>query len=138
VIVHDLIAWPIYTAADSALIRAQRRHAGDRVGSELGSGGPDNPHGRASPAVPWVNHIRFPSVISGVLLAMFFPLILRISGSAYLASTGLTENVYLLNWLVVTGALFATSAFIYVLRLWLARRRAQRGRRAAPSALTRD
>ena len=59
---HDLIGWPIYTLADRMLIRARDRNLG-----------------RRRPAVPWVNHVRVPTVISGVLLGMFFPLIFRFS-----------------------------------------------------------
>jgi hypothetical protein len=103
---HDLIGWPIYSAADRALVRMQRRRE------------------RRRPLVPWINHVRVPTVISGVLLAMFFPLIFRLSNTYYEGSTGFSENVYLANWLVVTGILFAASALIYLLRLGLARKRA--------------
>ena len=105
-ILHDFIAWPLYAAADRWLVRAQRRHQG--------------------PSVPWANHVRFPVVISAVLLAMFFPLIFRLSGAAYLATTGFSENVYLTNWLAVTGILFAGSALAYLARVALARRRSRR------------
>ncbi|MGO9196540.1 MAG: hypothetical protein ACLQK4_05370 [Acidimicrobiales bacterium] len=101
---HDLIGWPIYTLADRMLIRARDRNLG-----------------RRRPAVPWVNHVRVPTVISGVLLGMFFPLIFRFSSSAYEASTGLDENVYLINWLLVSGILFAGSGVVYLLRAQLAR-----------------
>jgi len=114
-VLHDFIAWPVYAAADRLLVRAQRRQAGPR-----------RRPARASLPVPWANHVRFPTVISAVLLGMFLPLIFRLSRATYLATTGLSENVYLTNWLVVTGALFAVSALAYVVRLGLARRRARR------------
>jgi len=103
---HDLIGWPFYAAADRTLVRIQGGHDGGR-----------------RLLVPWVNHVRVPTVISGVLLAMFFPLVLRLSNSYYEASTGFSENVYLINWLVVSGILFAASAVVYVLRVQLARKR---------------
>ena len=65
---------------------------------------------------------------------MFFPLILRLSRAVYLGTTGFSENVYLTNWLIVTGALFAGSALAYLVRLGLARRRHRR--EAAPGAAT--
>ncbi len=112
---HDFIAWPAYTTADRLLLRAQQRRAGSHQKKAL----PEVP----GPArVPWVNHVRFPAVISAVLLGMFFPLVLRLSRAVYLGTTGLSENVYLTNWLMVTGALFAASAVTYVLRLGVARR----------------
>ncbi|HXY44086.1 MAG TPA: hypothetical protein VEH29_07850 [Acidimicrobiales bacterium] len=104
-IAHDLIGWPIYALADRALVGAERRHPGSRA------------------LVPWINHVRVPTVISGVLLAMFFPLIFRLSNAYYEGSTGFNENVYLVNWLAVSGILFGASAFIYMVRLGLAYRR---------------
>jgi hypothetical protein len=106
VVLHDLIGWPIYAAADRILVRAQWRHQ------------------RRTP-VPWANYVRFPTVISAVLLGMFFPLIFRVSNAAYVRITGLNEDAYLINWLVVTGILFGGSAVTYMLRLVLARRRSR-------------
>jgi hypothetical protein len=105
-VVHDLIGWPIYTLADRVLIRTQHRHPG-----------------RRNPVVPWVNHVRAPVIISGTLLGMFFPLIFRLSQARYVGYTGFNENVYLTNWLLVTGILFAASGGIYLVRLWFGRRR---------------
>jgi hypothetical protein len=106
VVLHDLIGWPVYALADRMLVRAEARH-------------------RRRYLVPWTNHIRFPTVISAVLLGMFFPLIFRISNATYVRITALNENVYLINWLVVTGILFGGSAVTYVLRLVVARRRSR-------------
>jgi hypothetical protein len=116
---HDFVAWPAYTAADRLLLRAQQRRAGRHQNRSL----PEVP---APARAPWVNHVRFPAVISAVLLGMFFPLISRLSSAVYLGTTGFSENVYLTNWLMVTGALFAGSALAYLLRLGLARRRRRR------------
>ena len=105
---HDLIGWPIYTAADRFLIRTQQRPRRDAV-------------------VPWVNHVRVPVVISGTLLAMFFPLIFRLSQARYAAYTGFNENVYIANWLGVSAVLFGASGVVYLLRLARARRRRPAG-----------
>jgi hypothetical protein len=115
---HDFIAWPTYTAADRLLVRAQHRRAGSRH--------EERPRAAAPAPVPWANHVRFPTVISAVLLGMFFPLIFRLSRAEYLGTTGLSENVYFTNWLMVSGALFAGSALAYLGRLGLARRRRRR------------
>jgi hypothetical protein len=126
-IFHDLIAWPIYAAADRLLVRAQRTHSRPRgegigdLGASLEKGG-----GREPPLVPWANHVRFPVVISAVLLGMFSPLIFRLSNALYSSTTGFNENAYFTNWLAVTGILFAGSAATYALRLVLARKRARR------------
>ena len=58
-----------------------------------------------------------PAMISGVLLGISFPLVLRISQPTYLAYTGLTEERYLGHWLLITGILFGGSAIIYAIRL---------------------
>jgi hypothetical protein len=103
VVAHDLVAWPVYGLADRAAVGLERGRRG------------------RAPAVPWINHVRVPSVISALLLVMFFPLVLRLSSAEYLADTGFTEQAYLFNWLAVTGVLFAGSAILYVVRLVRAR-----------------
>jgi hypothetical protein len=103
-IVNDLVLWPLYALADSSAIRLARRHPGDL------------------PAVPWINHVRVPAVMSAVLLGISFPLVLRISQPTYRALTGLTEERYLGHWLLITGILFAGSAIIYAVRVGRARR----------------
>jgi hypothetical protein len=106
VVAHDLVAWPVYGLVDRAAVRLDQRHRQGR-----------------SPAVPWINHVRVPSIISALLLVMFFPLVLRLSSVVYLADTGFTEQAYLFNWLAVTGVLFAGSALLYLVRVVLANRR---------------
>jgi hypothetical protein len=104
-IVHDLVVWPLYTLADRSALRITRRHPG------------------RLPSVPWINHVRAPAIISGVLLGIWFPLIFRLSSRTYTANSGLSESPYLGRWLLVTGILFAGSAIIYALRLARAHRR---------------
>ena len=128
-VLHDVIVWPGYTLADRALVRAQRRARRPHLPP-----GPEKPGRTRPPApasavarAPWANYVRFPAVISAVLLGMFFPLISRLSRAAYLGTTGFSEDAYLTNWLAVTGALFAASALAYLVHLAQARRRS-RGR----------
>lgn len=101
-IAHDLILWPLYTLADRRLLRFARRR---------------------TPVVPWVNHVRAPAVISGILLALTFPLVLRVDGAYYRDLTGTSADPYLWHWLLVTVALFGASALIYTVRLFATRRR---------------
>ncbi len=108
VVAHDLVVWPVYGVADRMALRAQNRRLDQQP--EL---------------VPWINHVRVPALISALLLAMFFPLILELSNTYYQGATGFSENIYLINWLVVTGSLFTGSAIVYVIRLGFARGRAQ-------------
>jgi ABC-type transport system involved in cytochrome c biogenesis permease subunit len=98
-VAHDLILWPLYAVADMAASRTARRHP-DRL-----------------PAVPWVNHLRVPVVLSAVMLAISFPLVFRWSEPSYRAASGLTENVYLGRWLLLSGSAFGLSALIYAFRV---------------------
>jgi hypothetical protein len=118
VVVHDLVGWPGYALADRWLLGLSRRAGRRRARS---------PQGRR---VPWVNHVRAPTVVSGVLLLISFPLVLRRSNAYYQGVTGFSEDVYLRNWLGVTGVAFAASALAYALRLARVRRPAGRGRSA--------
>lgn len=104
-VAHDLVLWPLYAVADRAAVIVARRRP-DRL-----------------PAVPWINYLRVPAVLSGVALAVSFPLVFRWSEPTYHAASGLTERPYLGRWLLVTGIVFAASALLYAVRLGRARSR---------------
>ena len=109
-LLHDLVLLPLYSVAD-------------RLSRGLtGAGGP----GRLPDGPPIVNHVRAPAVISGVLLLVYFPLILGLSDVNYRRDTGQAPEGYLRNWLLITAGLFLASAVVYLVR----RRRA-----APPSAV---
>lgn len=100
ILLHDLVLYPAYTALD----RAARR----------GGAVP----GRAGAAA---NFVRIPTVLSAGMLLLFFPLILGLA-EGFPAVSGQTTDVYLGRWLGLSGALFAGSAALYVLRRARARR----------------
>ncbi|MGH7747292.1 MAG: hypothetical protein ACRDY0_02255 [Acidimicrobiales bacterium] len=102
-VAHDLVLWPLYALADRGGVRAARRDP-----SRL-------------PRVPWINHVRVPVILAGVLLAVSFPLVLGLSERNYHAFTGLSQAPFLGRWLLVTGSLFAASAVLYAVRLGRAR-----------------
>jgi hypothetical protein len=106
VIGHDLLLMPLYSLADRSVMAAFRHRA-----PEL-------------PAVAWINYVRVPAALSGLLLLVWFPLILRLP-SPYHASTTLSADPYVWHWLAVTGALFLLSAVAFALRL-------RRGSRTGP------
>jgi hypothetical protein len=110
VVGHDLILMPLYALADKS-VTAVFRHRPPKL-----------------PTVPWINFLRVPVVLSGLLLLMWFPLIFRIP-SHFPRTTDLSLDPYFGNWLAVTGALFLLSAFALALRLGV---RAARGSREAP------
>jgi hypothetical protein len=104
VIGHDFVLFPIYSALDRLL----RRGDGAR---------------RSPPRVPLVNHVRVPALFAGLLLLLWFPLILNKPEPAYQAATGLDTSPYRDRWLLITAVLFGVSALIYVARLLVAWRR---------------
>ncbi len=98
---HDLLLLPLYALVDTTLVRSTRRRRSAAV---------------TSPAVPWVNYLRVPLLVSGLLLLVFFPSILRLA-DGYSTTTGLSSDPYLERWLLISGVLFAVSAVTYALRL---------------------
>lgn len=100
-VAHDLVLYPLYALADVAARRRPRRR-GHRTGAVW---------------PPWTNHVRVPTVLSGLLLLIWAPLVLGLSEQAYRRSTGLGTSPYLGRWVLVTCALFAASALVYVVRL---------------------
>ncbi|KJY47140.1 hypothetical protein [Streptomyces sp. A1547] len=109
-LLHDLVLLPLYSVTDRAVQLLFRGRAGAGEGSLR----------------PGVNHVRVPAFVSGLLLLVWWPLILRRVGH-YTAATGLPADVFLGRWLLITAALFAASAAIFLVRRWHAsgpRRRA--------------
>lgn len=100
-VLHDLVFLPLYSLADRT-VRA------------LG--------GRA------VNYVRVPAVISGVLLLVYFPLILAKAPAAYERNTGRPPPDYLARWLAITGGLFAASGVVWTVRAARSARRRRRSR----------
>lgn len=101
IVAHDLVLFPLYSAADRGL-------------QALGARAP----GGVSP----VNHVRVPVLLSGLLLLIWAPLILGLGEETYAASSGLSKDVFLGRWLVVTAVLLLASAVLYGARLGRARR----------------
>jgi hypothetical protein len=102
VIGHDLILFPLYTAADHTLHHVL---------------------GDDTRRVRLVNHIRIPALASGLLLLLFLPGIIRQGQKTYLAATGQTQEPFLVRWLLLTALFFATSAITYGIRSVRARHR---------------
>ena len=98
VIGHDLLLMPLYSLADRSVMAAVR-HREPQL-----------------PATAWINYVRVPAALSGLLFLVWFPLILRLQ-SPYHASTTLSADPYVWHWLAVTGALFLLSAAALALRL---------------------
>lgn len=115
VIGHDLVAFPVYAGADRALVRGLGALRRSRTGTP--------------PPVPAVNHIRLPAMGAGLLFVLFFPVITQQVRQDYVAASGRTPDDYLERWLLISAAMFATSAVVYALRLAHARHRRHLTRR---------
>lgn len=95
---HDFVFLPLYSALDRLA-----RH---------GTRGTRHPRG-----VPAINYVRVPLLISGLLLLVYFPLILGLADRRYFRATGHHLEGYARNWLLITTLLLAGSALLYTLRL---------------------
>ena len=60
VIGHDLLLMPLYSLADRSVMAVDQASRSPRL-----------------PAVPWINYLRVPAALSGLLLLVWFPLIFR-------------------------------------------------------------
>lgn len=107
-VVHDLVLFPLYAGLDAALVLLLRRHP------KLATVG----------GVPWLNHLRVPAVVCGLLLLVWSPLILRLP-TEFSASSGLSEQPFLSHWLAVTLVLFGISATTLLARAATKTRRAE-------------
>lgn len=63
-----------------------------------------------------LNHLRFPALMSGLLLLVWYPLVNGPAERGFMRTTGLSKDVYLGRWLWLTAALFVGSALIFALR----------------------
>ena len=99
-LLHDLVALPLY----SGLFRLT--------------------HGAAAKAIPdraamlmALNHVRVPAALSLLLLVVYAPLILRFDPDRYMGTTGLSLDLYLGRWLLISAGLFLISGLVYAVRL---------------------
>ncbi|MGW2111352.1 hypothetical protein [Streptomyces sp. NPDC001948] len=113
-LLHDLVLLPLYAVTDLAVQRVLGHHPGKEEG-----------RARAG-----VNHVRVPAFVSGVLLLVYWPLILRQVGH-YTITTDLPADVFLGRWLLITACLFAASAAVMAVRLRIGGRDARKARARA-------
>jgi hypothetical protein len=95
-VLHDALVLPAYVALDALLVALWRRRPG---------------------RVPWLNFVRVPLAVSGLLLLVYAPEILRLSDGAFAHKTGRSDSVYLAHWAAVSGFVAAVSAVCYLARV---------------------
>jgi hypothetical protein len=121
IVIHDLVLLPFYSLLDRIALGPVRDRAG-RV-----------PRPGTAVAVNPTPYLRIPAVLSGLLLAVFFPVILGLGSQTELSASGIPESGYLARWLLATGVMFAASGVLYAAAL---RRAAASGRTPRPPART--
>lgn len=100
-LLHDLVLLPLYAVLDRAVTRGLRA-AGRRA---------------------WLPYVRVPAVLSGLLLLVWFPLVSGMVDRRYRSATGLSADVFLGRWLLITAVLFGGSALLLAARLRRAAKR---------------
>lgn len=105
-LLHDLVLLPIYSLLDRALERGSRRRGGER------------PHADRRTSRPTiVNYVRVPMAIAGILLLVYFPVILGYSSANFRNDTGHALTGSTRNWLLVSAGLFVCSGLVYLVRV---------------------
>jgi fumarate reductase subunit D len=100
-LVHDLIVFPLYAAADRLLGAVTRRARARREGD---------------PRVSVINYVRVPLAACALLFVVFFPGILSQGSDTYQAATGQTQEPFLERFLVLSAAISLLSAVAYAIR----------------------
>jgi hypothetical protein len=100
IVAHDLILFPFYgligAVAAGAFLRGDQR-------SRL--------------RIAALNHARVPALLSGLLLLVWYPLVAGPADRGFTRVTGLSKDVYLERWVLLSAALFAASGVVFALRL---------------------
>jgi hypothetical protein len=89
VLLHDAVLWPLYSGADTGLQRL------------LGSA---------------VNHVRVPLGLSLLLALVFIGTVSGKGEEGYARASGQQFDGYVTRWLIVSAALFVTSAVVFAVR----------------------
>ncbi len=98
IVLHDLLFLPIYSAlgvaASGALIRGRRTRL--RIAA--------------------LNHLRIPALLSGLMLLVWFPLVLAKAPITFERATGFAPDMYFGRWVALTAVLFGASALLFAIR----------------------
>jgi hypothetical protein len=101
ILIHDLVLLPLYSLLDRIAFggRPQRIDRAHRTTLR-----------RLVNPTPY---LRIPAILSGLLLAVFFPVIFGLGDQTELSASGIPESGYLARWLLTTGVMFAVSGIAY-------------------------
>jgi hypothetical protein len=113
IVIHDLVLLPLYSLLDRIAFGG------------LGKRGVRAQHAAAPELVNPTPYLRIPAILSGLLLAAFFPVIFGLGHQTELSASGIAESGYLARWLLATGVLFAVSGVVYAVAVARARARTE-------------
>jgi hypothetical protein len=113
IVIHDLVLLPLYSLLDRIACGG------------LGKRGVRAQHAAAPELVNPTPYLRIPAILSGLLLAAFFPVIFGLGHQTELSASGIAESGYLARWLLATGVLFAVSGVVYAVAVARARARTE-------------
>ncbi|HWC85126.1 MAG TPA: hypothetical protein VG388_01215 [Solirubrobacteraceae bacterium] len=113
IVLHDLVVLPIYSLVDrivlGALPRQVRRLRHRTILGRVNS----------------TPYLRVPALLSGLLLVVFFPVILGLGAQTELSASGIRESGYLARWLIASGVIFAVSGVAWGVAVTRRRRAAR-------------
>jgi len=121
ILIHDLVLLPLYSLLDRIAFggRTQRIDRAHRTTLRR----------LVNPAP----YLRIPAILSGLLLAVFFPVIFGLGDQTELSASGIPESGYLARWLLATGVMFAVSGIAYAVAVSRAPAARDPGPEPAPS-----
>lgn len=99
IVLHDFVFLPLYSLLGLGAAGALTR--GDQP-SRL--------------RIAALNHLRIPVLLSGLMLLVWYPLVLSKAPQGFERITGQTTDVYLERWLALSAVLFAGSALLLAAR----------------------
>jgi len=101
VLAHDMLLLPFYAGVDrvGSLLRCHPRGVAEGAQARVRTPG-------------WV-YLRIPLLLSGLVLLVFGPEILRKGDAAFRAASGQQQHVYLGRYLILVSVLFGVSATAY-------------------------
>jgi len=101
IVLHDLVLLPLYSLLDRIAFGGLRKRADQAERLAL--------PGLVKPTA----YLRIPSILSGLLLLVFLPVISGLGSQTELSASGIPESGYAARWLFATGVMFAVSGVAY-------------------------
>lgn len=103
IVLHDVVLLPVYTLVRRMLVgllgveRDRRRR------------------------VPILAHLVVPTVVSGLLLLVWFPLVFGLGADVFTSVSKTSNDPYASRWLLITAGVYLFSALVYAVRAVRAR-----------------